>query len=358
MVGLDRAAVWIQLEVDAELAILGIRKKFPHIKAKKLTGNTQTFKINKDNINEIRVKEKAGKTLIKIDFSYSKYKREDNLYPLEDEKMKVLVEDELVNIVEEIALVKINRNHFKYEYLEVCSQENIKSFSQFHNIISAFYRGLKRNVNYQDGIRFENYNSNLDFYYNTGFIYQVNRGWKIRLYNKILEHNKKATEKIIGNSIRLEHRLTTTVLTYFCKSAKISEITISTLKEKILSEIGLKLFKYLESEVQRDIDLLEEKFKDYTSRSLVSLIRDLQEHILDVEVVNYVVTSLGKTSERQIKRYRQRVKEILKEFQENNGIKRCNFGNIERLEFFIKKILCCNIKVKINNKERLHFISY
>lgn len=358
MVGLDRAAVWIQLEVDAELAILGIRKKFPHIKAKKLTGNTQTFKINKDNINEIRVKEKAGKTLIKIDFSYSKYKREDNLYPLEDEKMKVLVEDELVNIVEEIALVKINRNHFKYEYLEVCSQENIKSFSQFHNIISAFYRGLKRNVNYQDGIRFENYNSNLDFYYNTGFIYQVNRDWKIRLYNKILEHNKKATEKIIGNSIRLEHRLTTTVLTYFCKSAKISEITISTLKEKILSEIGLKLFKYLESEVQRDIDLLEEKFKDYTSRSLVSLIRDLQEHILDVEVVNYVVTSLGKTSERQIKRYRQRVKEILKEFQENNGIKRCNFGNIERLEFFIKKILCCNIKVKINNKERLHFISY
>ena len=358
MVGLDRAAVWAQLEVDTELAILGIRKKFPHIKAKKLTGNTQTFKINKDNINEIRVKEKAGKTLIKIDFSYSKYKREDNLYPLEDEKMKVLVEDELVNIVEEIALVKINRNHFKYEYLEVCSQENIKSFSQFHNIISAFYRGLKRNVNYQDGIRFENYNSNLDFYYNTGFIYQVNRGWKIRLYNKILEHNKKATEKIIGNSIRLEHRLTTTVLTYFCKSAKISEITISTLKEKILSEIGLKLFKYLESEVQRDIDLLEEKFKDYTSRSLVSLIRDLQEHILDVEVVNYVVTSLGKTSERQIKRYRQRVKEILKEFQENNGIKRCNFGNIERLEFFIKKILCCNIKVKINNKERLHFISY
>lgn len=140
MVGLDRAAVWVQLEVDTELAILGIRKKFPHIKAKKLTGNTQTFKINKDNINEIRVKEKAGKTLIKIDFSYSKYKREDNLYPLEDEKMKVLVEDELVNIIEEIALVKINRNHFKYEYLEVCSQENIKSFSQFHNIISAFYR--------------------------------------------------------------------------------------------------------------------------------------------------------------------------------------------------------------------------
>ena len=43
--------------------------------------------------------------------------------------------------------------------------------------------------------------------------------------------------------------------------------------------------------------LLEEKFKDYTSRSLVSLIRDLQEHILDAEVVNYVVTSLGKTSE-------------------------------------------------------------
>ena len=102
MVGLDRAAVWVQLEVEAELIILGIRKKFPHIKAKKLTGNTQTFKINKDNINEIRVKEKAGKTLIKIDFSYSKYKREDNLYPLEDEKIKILVEEELVNIAKDL----------------------------------------------------------------------------------------------------------------------------------------------------------------------------------------------------------------------------------------------------------------
>lgn len=358
MIGLDRAAVWIQLEVDAELVILGIRKKFTHIKAKKLTGNTQTFKINKDNINEIRVKEKAGKTLIKIDFSYSKYKREDNLYPLEDEKIKILVENELVNIIREIALTKISRDNFKYEYLEVCSQEDIKSFSQFHNIISAFYRGLKRNVNYQDGIRFENYNSNLDFYYNTGFIYQVNRGWKIRLYNKILEHNKKASEKVIGNSIRLEHRLTTTVLTHLCKSAKVSEITINILKEKILYNIGLKLFKYLETEIQRDIDLLEKKFNNYSSRSLSSLIRDSQEHILDVEVVNYVVTSLGKTSERQIKRYRQRVKEILLEFQENNGVKRCNFGNIERLEFFVKKILCCNIKVKIKNRERLHFITY
>lgn len=356
MVGLDRAAVWVQLEVEADLVILGIQKRFVDVKPKKLAGNTQTFKLNENNLNEIRVKEKLGKTLVKIDFSYSKYGKENNLYPLENEISKIIVEEKLIDIIEDISLIKITRSDLNYDFIEVCTQKAVKSFYEYHNIISTFYKSLRRAIQHQQGVRFENYDLNLDFFYSTGFVFQMNPGWKMRLYSKTHEHNKKNSQnKIFGGNIRLEHRLTSTALNYFCKSSRVSEISIDILKEKVLKKIGVQLFKYLEAEIQRDIDILEVKLKNYTSRTLPLLVRDLQEHILDEETVNYVVTKLATTSERQIKRYRQKIKIALEEFQNKGSPKRSNFGNIERLEFFINKILLYQVKVKCKYKERLTF---
>lgn len=356
MIGLDRAAVWVQLEVEADLVILGIQKRFTNIKPKKLAGNTQTFKLNENNLNEIRVKEKLGKTLVKIDFSYSKYGKESNLYPLENEISKIIVEERLVDIIEDISLIKVSRSDLSYDYIELCTQERVKSFYDYHNVISAFYKSLRRAISHQEGVRFENYDLNSDFFYSTGFVFQINPGWKIRLYSKTHEHNKKNSQnKILGGNIRLEHKLTSTALNYFCKTSRISEISIEILKKKVLGKIGIQLFKYLESEVQRDIDILENKLRGYTSRTLPLLVRDLQEHILDEETVNYVVTKLATTSERQVKRYRQKIKIALEEFQNKGSPKRSNFGNIERLEFFINKILSYKVKVKCRYKERLTF---
>ena len=168
MVGLDRAAVWVQLEVEADLVILGIKKRFADVKPKKLAGNTQTFKLNENNLNEIRVKEKLGKTLVKIDFSYSKYGKENNLYPLENEISKIIVEEKLIDIIEDISLVKITRSDLNYDFVEVCTQEAVKSFYEYHNIISTFYRSLRRAISHQQGVRFENYDLNLDFFYASG----------------------------------------------------------------------------------------------------------------------------------------------------------------------------------------------
>lgn len=356
MVGLDRAAVWVKLEVEADLVILGIRKRFTDVKPKKLAGSTQTFIISENNINEIRVREKSNGTIIKIDFSYSKYGRENNLYPLENEISKIIVEERLINIIEDISLIKVNRSDLNYDFIEVCTQEAVKSFYDFHNIISTFYKSLRRAISHQQGTRFENYDLNLDFFYSTGFVFQMNSGWKMRLYSKTHEHNKKNSDnKIFGGNIRLEHRLTSTALNYFCKSSRASEISIEILKEKVLKKIGVQLFKYLETEIQRDIDILEVKLKNYSSRTLPLLVRDLQEHILDEETVNYVVTKLATTSERQIKRYRQKIKIALEEFQNKGSPKRNNFGNIERLDFFINKILLYQVKVKCKYKERLTF---
>ncbi len=93
--------------------------------------------------------------------------------------------------------------------------------------------------------------------------------------------------------------------------------------------------------------------KDYKSRTLKILTRDLQEHILDEKTINYVVTKLSEKGSRQTERYRAQVKEALEETQTRGSPKRNNFGNIERLNFFINKILGVKSSVKCSYQECL-----
>ena len=343
MLGLDRAAVWVDLEVDADLVIIGIKKYFKNVQPKKLSGRTQTFLISEKNINEIRVREKPLKTMVKIDFSYARYNRNDNLYPLTSEIAKVLAEEELVQIINKISLSNITRSDLKYEYLEVCIQERIKSFYDYHNIISLFYKSLSRNFKTSEKTRFENYDVIGDYFYSTGFIFQLETGWKMRLYSKSHEH------------LRLEHRLTSGILKKLCSSRMVKDFTIDFLKNEIVKRIGYKLVLFLEQEIDRDIEFLENKFKDFTSRGLKELVRDYQEHILDEQIINYVITELSTKCLKQTKRYRKKVKIALEEFQARGSPKRNNFNNIKRLEFFIKQILLVDIEVKCGYTKHLTF---
>lgn len=355
MLGLDRAAVWVDLEVDADLVIIGIKKYFKNIQPKKLSGRTQTFLISEKNINEIRVREKPLKTMIKIDFSYSRYNRCDNLYPLTSEIAKVLAEEELVQIINKISLSNVTREDLKYEYLEICIQEKIKSFYDYHNVISLFYKSLSRNFKTSEKTRFENYDVTGDYFYSTGFIFQLETGWKMRLYSKSHEHNKKFPGQSMHPLLRLEHRLTSGILKKLCSSRMVKDFTIDFLKNEIVKQLGNKLVLFLEQEIDRDIEFLEEKFKDFTSRTLRTLVRDYQEHILDEKIVNYVVMKLSNKSDTQKRRYRKIVKTSLEEFQVRGSPKRNNFNNIKRLEFFIRQILLIDIGVKCNYDEHLTF---
>jgi len=352
MIGLDRAAVWVELEVESDLVILAIKKRFAGVQPKRLAGATQTFLINKENVNEIRVKEKPLRTVVKIDFSYSRFQSDDNVYPLTDDVKKMLVDMNILTILQDITLLKIELSQLRYEYLEICVQEDVRSFYDFHNIISAFYKSLSRNIKTKERLQFNNFDINQDFFYSTGFIFQMDRGWKLRIYSKAHEHNKKSENKVFGAKLRVEHRLTSSMIKYFCSTTVIEDITIEYL-HSVVSKIGIILAEYLKTELERDIQVLLDKMKDYKSRTLKILTRDLQEHILDEKTINYVVTKLSEKGSRQTERYRAQVKEALEETQTRGSPKRNNFGNIERLNFFINKILGVKSSVKCSYQEYL-----
>lgn len=353
MVGLDRAVVWVELEVEADLVILAIQKRFKEIQPKKLAGTTQTFIINQENINEIKVREKQDKVVVKIDFSYARFGNLDNLYPLSDSTKKMIVDMKILTILEDITLEKISLSQIKYDYLEICIQEDIKSFYDFHNIIITFYKALSRNIKAKERLQFNNFDVNQDFFYSTGFIFQMDKGWKLRLYSKSHEHNKKSINKSYGAKMRIEHKLSSTMIKYFGYSNIVEDLTIEYLKESVVNRIGLILVKYLTLEIERDIKILLEKMKGYKSREIKTLVRDLQEHILDEKVVGYVITTLSEKGSRQTERYRAQVKEELEEAQTRGSPKRNNFGNRERLEFFINNLLQIKSKVKCSYREGL-----
>lgn len=153
--------------------------------------------------------------------------------------------------------------------------------------------------------------------------------------------------------MRIEHKLSSTMIKYFGYSNIVEDLTIEYLKESVVNKIGLILVKYLTSEIERDIKILLEKMKGYKSREIKTLVRDLQEHILDEKTINYVVTTLAEKSYSQVKRYRVQVKEALEEAQTRGSPKRNNFGNKERLEFFINNLLQIKSKVKCSYSEGL-----
>ena len=83
--------------------------------------------------------------------------------------------------------------------------------------------------------------------------------------------------------------------------------------------------------------------------------RDYQEHILDEKIINYIVSKNSNKSRAQIFRYRKKIREALGQYQSRGSPKRQNFGNIERLEIFLNKILLLNKKVKFNYEDGLTF---
>jgi len=101
MYGLDRACIYIDVQTD----ILYVRERvkiiFPHSFSESLSNHTNNYKIDKKNINYIKLEEKKIKrlTTIKIDFSYPRFFSDDNIYPLSDETRKIIVENNLVKLI-------------------------------------------------------------------------------------------------------------------------------------------------------------------------------------------------------------------------------------------------------------------
>ncbi|WP_051251669.1 hypothetical protein [Psychrilyobacter atlanticus] len=357
MVGLDRASIWVLVDAHIELIDIGIRKKYRHILGRKALGDTQNYSIGKENINEIKVISHLNKTsTIKIDFSYPRSNAATNLYPLTSEIEKKIVDDKILNLVREISLDnEITIHDLFYDYFELAVQEYIGSFYKFNNLIMIFYRALAREYDTKDSLVYSNYRSTMDRFYSTGFLFKIMVGWQIRLYSKAHEHNKKNLKKQKGALIKLEHKITQSIIKRVCQTNSVNDLTIKDITNSVKNHIGEKLFKLIVNELSRNDKILEKKFFDFDSRELSNLVRDYEEWIYDEKILNSIITRNSKRSRAQIERYRRTVKIALRESQIRSSPYRDNFKNIERLELFINKLLLIECEVKCSYKKHLTF---
>lgn len=357
MYGLDRAAIYTEVQTDILYVRERVKKLFPKSFVESLSNHANTYNINEKNINFIKLEEKKiqKKTIIKIDFSYPRFFADNNIVPLDNELQKIMVEQSLVILINKIIDYEITLDDLSYDYFEFTTQENIKNFYKYHNIITFFYRGLVRKYEDLDKVQYYNFNKIENKFYTTGFIFQPFQGWKIKLYSKGHENNKKKTEKIQGAIIRLEHRLSKKFIKNFFKLNNVRYISIEEIKDCIKNIISKKLSDILIEEIKKSNELLIKNFKDFRCRDLDSLVRDNLDWILDYKILDDIITPLSNRSYRRIVFYRQKIKEILKNSQARASPQRDFFDNVKRLEIFFSNLILSDIKVKCNTKNHLTF---
>lgn len=357
MYGLDRACIYTKIKTDILYVREKIKKLFPKSCSESLSNHINTYSVNEKNINFIKIEEKKIKkeVTIKIDFSYPRFFADNNITPLNNELQKIMVEQSLVSLINKIIDYEITLDDLSYEYFEFTTQENIKNFFKYHNIISFFYKGLAREYEDLDKVQYYNFNKIENKFYTTGFIFQPFQGWKIKLYSKGHENNKKNAEKILGAIIRLEHRLNRKFIKNFFKLNNVKYISIEEIKDCIKMTISNKLSNILIQEIKNANEILTKNFKDFKCRDLDSLVRDNLEWILDYKILDDIITLLSNKSYRRIVFYRKKIKEILTQSQVRGSPQRDFFDNVKRLETFLSNLILSDIKVKCNTKNHLTF---
>ena len=180
-------------------------------------------------------------------------------------------------------------------------------------------------------------------------------GWKIKLYSKGHENNKKNARKVKGAILRLEHRLTKKIIKNYFEFNSIKYITIENIKDCIQNTISQTLGQILIDEVEKSVEVLKEKFLNFRCQDLDSLVRDNLEWIFDYKILDDIVTSSSTKCYRQIVFYRSKIKDILNHSQQRASPQRDFFSNIERLELFFANLILFNCKVKCDTKNHLAF---
>jgi len=274
---------------------------------------------------------------------------------LSDELKKTTVEDNLVKLINKLIDYEITINDIKYEYFEFTTQEFVGNFYKFHNIISYFFKALTRRYNDLDKVQYYNFDKNQNKFYTTGFTFQPTSGWKIRLYSKGHENNKKNLKKVKGAIFRLEHRLSKKIIKNYFEFNSVNSIKIEDIKNYIQSTISQALGKIMIEEVEKSVEILKEKFVDFRCQDLDSLVRDNLEWIFDYKIIDDIVTSSSNKCYRQIVFYRSKIKNILIHSQQRGSPQRDFFSNIERLEQFLVNIILFNCKIKCDTKKHLAF---
>ncbi len=358
MQGLDRAKVYCEVETDPLYIKERLKILFPESYTESLSKHTTSYEINKKNINKIKIEEKEHrkKSTIRIDFSYPRFYEKHNIFPLEDEDKKIEVENDLIKIINQIIDYEINRSFLFYDYFEFTLQEEVESFHQYHNVISLLYRGLTRTYEDFSKVQYYDFSENENQFYTTGFTFQPLAGWKINLYSKSHENNKKVeVPKLKDIFLRMEHRITKTTIKSIFKTNSIEYINLIDIKNKIKNSVSNQLLEAIKNELEYSQKILKINFKNFTCNGLHSLVRDNLEWIFDEKILDDIITNFSDRSYSRIKFYRKRIREILYNSQKRASPKRDYFKNLDRLEFFITHFILVDIKIKCNTKNHLTF---
>lgn len=336
--GFDRAGIWIELEAESDLVVLGVLKKFPLLATKSI-GRPLHFKIPKHKfINEIQVRPDFNKTRVKVDFSYPRYFRENNLQLSGTEERRE-VEKVIVELVEEISLEKVDMKKVYYNNVEICIQKKVGAFYYYHNLVNLIYKSLCRKYQTVQKAQYSNYSEKMDRFYSTGFQFSMQPGMKLKLYSKLHEHNPKTPSKEVGAILRTEYRLTRGVLKKLFETDKVIELELSHIQYCLVRYFEKSILKLIKEELELNHEKLVKMLKGFNPRELKGIVKDLQEWIFDYKCLGAALTEVSCKSPRQTKRYLEATRKTLEESQSSSSPKRDNFNNIKRLEKFLQDFL-------------------
>lgn len=350
MIGLDRAGVIINSDMEPEMITASILRDFEHKYGERLKKSEELIRVDHQWVNSFKVKEKSRGSRVIIDFNYPRYFEKHNIEPLRCEKKRIEVENEICKIFEKLTKEEYKRCDFDYVHLEVAMQMNVGAFYRMHNIVYFLYKVLNRNFAKRDTKKktFGDYSTTMNKFYSTGFMFEIEKGILLEIYSKLHEYNPRSEKTEVGGKLRGEFKFSKNGLKTLFNTSNTELLSFNHIFEGLREFNESNMLPLIKEGIEEDLLYLERKLAEFNPRELRCLVRDYQEWAIDEKIMCLAVSTASNTSQRQVERYRKKTRTSLKESQERSSPLRDNFGNLERMVDFCKKILLLDVEFGLN----------
>lgn len=357
---IDTANIMTVAATDLKTISIILDKKFKGWGKTKVSNDDTEASLNLSGhwINNIRLKSKGfdlKETVIYVDFSYPKYFTDNNIQLISTEKQRETVNKELLRLIKEFSADKtLMMRHLHYIRVDVAQQfEDI--FEDYYQIFALVYQTFVESMGAENkkSKKYTQIEKNSKDY-TTGFTY-THSEYKINIYNKTAQSNKKAYVPGRKSIIRVEQVFTPKVLKK--KFSKINKTPMK-LSEYTMKKLEQEYSKFLEEKLWDRINLvLENKNLELKKRLMEVLkkakpplraeIKDMQSLILDFEMIKNIIknSDIGVT-DRMKYNYIKWARESLEDTEANGSTKIKFFDNFSRLEKLLYNITSIETKIE------------
>ncbi len=358
MLGLDRAGLWVLVELPPEIVLAKLCRYFNRDYEEKISRKSQTLDVDHDFIDKFRVAYKPKGARLDIYFNYPRVFKKTNLHPLTEDLQKILAEEKIIEVLKAALGKKSSNWNQNFFDLEVAMQFKTSSIHHYHKPLRFIFLALSEKFYSNNKCYYSDYSKFFKKFLDTGFTFQLDQGVKFKIYAKGIEHNKKTGEKTRETSLRGELTLSTNGLKKVAGTTEVDIVSIKLLEKKVTDYFShdLLLHKKLEDAFIEDIRYLEDKFRDFNPRELKSMVIGYSWKGLDDSIFCYVVEKASYVKKRQLMYQKARVREALIEEQERGDSKKSNFNNLKRLEELMKKIFLLDTKIQFKKNKKIEFI--